>query len=152
MRSLCVRICPNNLWTLGTGALWLDGRSSMGHDQRMIDGPIYHLALTGDWESDAGGPYTTSTLGRSLAEQGFVHCSFRDQVQQIADLVYRGRPDVLLLELDPALLAAAVQVENLDGGEQSFPHIYGPINRDAVVKVTPLRALEDGRLDVADAL
>jgi uncharacterized protein (DUF952 family) len=118
----------------------------------MLEGPIYHLALRGDWEAGAERPYTISTLGKSLAEQGFVHCSFREQVQQIADLVYRGRDDVLLLELDPARLTAPIHVESLDGGAQSFPHVYGPINRAAVAKVTPLHVLDDGRLDVEHAL
>ncbi|MEY2451878.1 MAG: hypothetical protein QOD92_1452 [Acidimicrobiaceae bacterium] len=117
-----------------------------------VDGPIYDLALTGDWESEPTRPYTTSTLGKTLADQGFIHCSFRTQVQQIADVVYRGRTDTVLLELDPARLTASIRVENLDGGDEVFPHIYGPINRDAVVKSTPLRVGADGRLDVAVAL
>jgi glutathione S-transferase len=118
----------------------------------MVEGPIYHLAVSSDWESDPSRPYTTSTLGKTLAEQGFIHCSFRAQVQQIADMVYRGRHDAVLLEIEPGRLAATIQVESLDGGGEAFPHIYGPINRDAVVKATHLRVLGDGRLDVADAL
>ena len=117
-----------------------------------VDGPIYHLALAGDWESDPNTPYAMSTLGKSLAQQGFIHCSFREQVQQIADMVYRDREDVVLLEIDPARLTAPIQVEALCADGQAFPHIYGPINRDAVVNVTPLHMLVDGRLDVADAL
>ena len=117
----------------------------------VLDGPIYHLALAEDWEHSPSTSYTTSTLGRTLAEQGFIHCSFRHQVQQIADLVYRGRPDVVLLEIDPARLGAAVQVEGAHGAEE-FPHIYGPLNREAVVKVTPLDIRVDGCLDVANAL
>ena len=115
----------------------------------MIQRPIYHLALAEDWENERTDAYTTSTLGTSLAEQGFVHCSFASQVRQIADLVYRGRTDVLLLEIDPARLTSPVRVENLDGGADEFPHVYGPINRDAVVEVTPLAVLADGRLDIA---
>jgi uncharacterized protein (DUF952 family) len=118
----------------------------------VIERPIYHLALASDWERDQSHGYSTSTLGRSLEDEGFVHCSFRDQVQQIADMVYRGRADVVLLEIDSARLVAEVRVENLDKGAESFPHIYGPINRDAVVKVTPLTVLADGRLDVASVL
>lgn len=124
----------------------------MDNYRRMVDGPIYHLALTGDWESDPSGSYVTSTLGKSLAEQGFVHCSFREQVQQVADMVFRDRRDVLLLKIDPARLTATIQVENLHGGHEAFPHIYGPVNRDAVVKVTPVPMLGDGRLDVVRAL
>jgi len=111
---------------------------------------IFHLTLAADWQGDTKTAYETSTLGVSLAEQGFIHCSFADQVQQIADLVYRGRDDVLLLEIDPALLRAPVRVDEVDGGA-SFPHIYGPLNRDAVVRVTPLRLEEDGRLALPHA-
>ena len=118
----------------------------------MIEGPIYHLALASDWDRDQPHGYSTSTLGRSLDDEGFIHCSFRDQVQQIADMVYRGRDDVVLLEIDPARLVATVRVESLGEGDPSFPHIYGPVNRDAVVRVTPLRILDDGRLDVAGGL
>jgi len=114
--------------------------------------PLYHLALAEDWERDTPDAYATSTLGRSLADEGFIHCSFGEQVQQIADLVYRGRSDVLLLEIDPSRLAAAVKVEPPDGERVSYPHIYGPLNRDAVVKVTPVDVREDGRLDIGSAL
>ena len=108
----------------------------------MEAGPIFHLALAADWDRDPTAPYATSTLGVSLAEQGFIHCSFRHQVGKIADLVYRGREDVVVLEIDPALLGAPVKVEDLDDVGDAFPHIYGPLHRDAVVKVT---ALEDWR-------
>jgi uncharacterized protein (DUF952 family) len=118
----------------------------------MVQGPIYHLALAGDWEREQPHAYSMSTLGRSLDDEGFVHCSFRDQVQQIADMVYAGRADVVLLEIDPARLVPPVQVESLDRGGESFPHIYGPVNRNAVVRVTPLAVLGDGRLDIASAL
>lgn len=101
-----------------------------------MQSPIYHLALIEDWERDPGDNYATSTLGRSLEEVGFIHCSFHEQVRKIADLVYGGRTDVLLLEIDPSRLAAEVRVDEVDGG--AFPHIYGSLNRDAVVKITPL--------------
>jgi uncharacterized protein (DUF952 family) len=113
---------------------------------------IYHLAVAEDWGRDEDAAYATSTLGVTLEEHGFIHCSFPDQVQQIADVVYRGREDVLLLRIDPASLTSPVRVENLDRGDNSFPHIYGPLNRDAVTSVTPLDVLADGRLDVAGAL
>lgn len=115
-------------------------------------GPIYHLALSADWESEPTRPYSTSTIGMTLADAGFIHCSFPAQVQQVADMAYRGRCDVLLLEIDPARLTSKIEVENLDGGDEAFPHIYGPIDRDAVIRVTPLRLLKDDRLAVADAV
>src|SRR5689334_6855974 len=104
-----------------------------------MDGRLYHLALEDEWANGSSDAYERSTLGRSLAEVGFIHCSFADQVQTIADLVYRGRRDVLLLEIDASRLHAPVKVEGVDGGD-AYPHIYGPLNRDAVVAVTRFSA------------
>jgi uncharacterized protein (DUF952 family) len=105
---------------------------------------IYHLALSGEW-SDAienGAPYRRSTLGRSLDEEGFIHCSYGHQVQGTADLFYRGRDDVVLLTIDPDLVDVEIRVEN------DFPHLYGAMRPDAVVAVTPLLRGPDGRLVV----
>ena len=110
--------------------------------------PFYHLALREDWEEavTSGADYQRSTLGASLDEVGFIHCSFADQVQRIADLVYRDRTDVLLLVIDPTLVGVEVRVENLEGGEDEFPHLYGPLPIDAVVRVEPVGVGRDGRL------
>jgi uncharacterized protein (DUF952 family) len=92
--------------------------------------------------------YRVSTLGATLEQRGFIHCSFREQVQGVADLAYRGRDDVVLLEIDPDLLVAPVRAEEGDGGGAVFPHLYGPLNRDAVVRVVPVRPGQDGRLRI----
>jgi uncharacterized protein (DUF952 family) len=94
---------------------------------------IFHLALAADWEAAVPtGAYRISTIGRSLDEVGFIHCSHAEQVAPTAAAFYLGRDDVLVLSIDPSLLDAAVHVE---GG---FPHIYGPVPVAAVVDVTPL--------------
>jgi glutathione S-transferase len=99
---------------------------------------IYHLALRDEWQGACGGKaYRRSTLGRSLADVGFIHCSFAHQVQAIADLVYNGRGDVVLLEIDPSRVQAEVRVEDLEAGGQTFPHIYGPLPIEAVTQIVP---------------
>ena len=107
---------------------------------------IYHLALAADWD-EAAGEYRVSTLGRSLDEVGFVHCSTAAQVQGIADLVYHGRDDVMLLTIDPQRLVAPVRYEKAPDGNL-YPHVYGPIPRSAVLSATPLVAGADGRLSL----
>ncbi len=114
---------------------------------RAMEPTIYHLATAEDWaEAQARGePYAMSTLGVTLAHQGFVHCSFADQVQHIADLVYRGRADVLLLSVDTGRLTSPVRVDQV--ADRAFPHVYGPIDLVAVVGVRPLGVGPDGRLE-----
>lgn len=115
---------------------------------------IYHLALRDEWQEAlaASAAYRRSTLGVALEDEGFIHCSFANQVQAIADLVYHGRSDVVLLEIDPSRLQAEVRIENLRGDEQAFPHIYGPLPVEAVAhaKGVPLGA--DGRLIIEPLL
>jgi len=111
---------------------------------------IYHLALDGEWQEAAerGGPYGRSTLGKSVAEVGFMHCSFASQVEMIARLIYRDRGDVLLLVVDPSKIAAPIRIENTDGGDERFPHIYGELPIDAVVRVAAVPLRNDGTLEL----
>ena len=111
--------------------------------------PLFHLALADEWEQAQadGGPYRRSTLGVSLDEQGFIHCARPRQVQQVADDFYAGRDDVVLLVVDPRRLTAEVKVEPVPGG-QRFPHVYGPLDLDAVMGTVPVTLGPDGRLDV----
>lgn len=98
---------------------------------------ILHLALRAEWEAAvaSGGPYDRSTVGVSLAEEGFIHCSFPDQVVATAERYYAGRDDVIVLVIEPDLVGADVRVEDLGGTGVEFPHVYGPIPVEAVVAV-----------------
>jgi glutathione S-transferase len=119
----------------------------------LAPGSIYHLALRNEWDSAVEtGEYTGSTLGKSLADEGFIHCSFAGQVDAIARLLYRGHHDVLLLVIDTSRVASPVRVERLEGSEQAFPHIYGPLPVSAVVRVAPIPLEADGRLHLDELL
>ena len=100
---------------------------------------IFHIATAADWRRTLEtGTYTTSTIGRSLEEEGFIHASRREQVQGVFDRYYRGAGEhLVLLTIDPTRLTGAdVRVEHV--GDDTYPHVYGPIDRGAVVDVTPL--------------
>ena len=115
---------------------------------------IYHLALEDEWDDAVrkGCPYRRSTLGRSVSEVGFIHCSLPEQVQGVADQAYGGRRRVVLLTIDRSRLRDEVRMENLEGGDELFPHLYGELPLDAVVQVDPVPVGDDGRLAVAPLL
>lgn len=103
--------------------------------------PIFHLALVDEWDEAVarGGPYERSTIGASLQDVGFIHCSFEHQVPDTARRFYAGRADVVVLEIDAARLAPHVRHEAGDATDEAFPHLYAPLPLDAVIAVEPLR-------------
>jgi len=111
-----------------------------------VAGVIYHIATRADWERAlADGEYTRSSAGKTLAEEGFIHASQASQVARTANRFYRDVPgDLVLLVIDPGLLGAEVRYEDVPGAELPFPHIYGPLNVDAVVRARPFAAGPDG--------
>jgi glutathione S-transferase len=109
------------------------------------------LALESDWTHAQGaGDYRVSTIGRLLDDVGYIHCSFDHQVQQVADAFYRGRSDVLLLTIDESKLTSPIREENAEGTNVVFPHIYGPLNLDAVVSARRLGQASDGTLSIVE--
>jgi uncharacterized protein (DUF952 family) len=99
---------------------------------------IYHLALAQDWaQAQRDGQYTASTRGRTLAEEGFIHASTAAQVDQVADAFYRDAPDLVLLVIDTERVGSPIRYELVPGQADPYPHIYGPLNPDAVVEARP---------------
>jgi uncharacterized protein (DUF952 family) len=99
---------------------------------------IYHIATQADWDqAKRTGEYTTSTRGVTLAEEGFIHCSQASQVAGVAQKYYQHERGLLLLVIDPGKVASPVRYEPVPGEPDPYPHIYGPLNPDAVVEVRP---------------
>src|SRR3954447_15573246 len=101
---------------------------------------IFHLALARDWEAARrAGEYTVSTLGRTLAEEGFIHAARADQWAGVRERFYAEVAEpLLLLVTDPARLTAEVREEAVPGLDETFPHVYGPLDLEAVVEVRSL--------------
>ncbi|WP_109507620.1 DUF952 domain-containing protein [Nocardioides speluncae] len=102
---------------------------------------IFHIALESDWQAaQEDGRYAVSTLGRTLAEEGFIHASRADQWQTVRKNFYADveEPLVLLVIDTERLDAPVVEEPAVPGGEETFPHIYGVIEVDAVVNALPI--------------
>jgi len=109
---------------------------------------IYHVTFANDWiDAQRGAEYLLSTRGASLDEVGYIHASFAHQVERVGGAVFRGASQpVVVLVIDTAMLTSPVRVENLEGGTEGFPHIYGPLPTSAVVDVLPARVVGEGLL------
>lgn len=102
---------------------------------------ILHIATSQAWEqAQTNGSYRPEMF--SL--EGFIHCSTTKQVVQVANRHFRGQTGLLLLKIEADRVTAEIRYENLEGGEQLFPHIYGELNLDAVVTVSDFEPQADG--------
>jgi uncharacterized protein (DUF952 family) len=100
---------------------------------------IVHIIARRDWEqAQLSGEYRAA----SLATEGFIHGSQPEQVLRVANRFYCGIPDLLVLWIDPQRLSAPIRYEASDG--EIFPHIYGALNLDCVIRVSELSPEADG--------
>jgi len=106
---------------------------------------ILHITTQNDWKSaQAQGEYRAA----SLETEGFIHCSAPEQALGPANSFYRGQTDLVLLVIDPARLKARLVYEKAQDVDMVFPHIYGPLNLDAVTGVVPFPPLPDGSFEL----
>jgi uncharacterized protein (DUF952 family) len=108
---------------------------------------ILHLAFVDQWAAaQQAGSYRWSTRGKSLDDGAtFIHASRPEQVAMVANFAYDDVTEPLcLLVIDTTRLVSALCDEDLEGTGMTFPHIYGPLNLDAVVDVRPYTRGADG--------
>jgi len=99
---------------------------------------LFHAALPGDWAAaQASGLYEISTRGRTLAEEGFVHASYENQVERVVNAFYDDLDELVLLVIDRDALNVEVVDESPTGdpADEHFPHVYGPVAVAAVGEV-----------------
>jgi uncharacterized protein (DUF952 family) len=112
---------------------------------------ILHLTSRDEWlAAQKTGEYRSP----SLPSEGFIHCSTEKQIVNVANSFYEGKHGLVLLVIDPLQLKAKLRWEppahptpqaDLPPTEELFPHIYGPINIEAVIKVIEFEPEHDGK-------
>lgn len=117
---------------------------------------ILHIIARPAWDSrlEAG-----EIRSPSLATEGFIHFSTPAQLLRTADKHYHGRTDLLVLCVDADKLAAPLRWEAAgrsgppdNPSDPLYPHLYGPINLDAVIDVIDLPCRPDGSFTMPAAL
>jgi len=104
----------------------------------MSDRIIYHITSTSEWDlAQSQGEYEP----QAFAEEGFIHCSHAHQLEGVVNRFFKGQKDLVVLEINTAVLKCEVIEENLEGGTELYPHVYGKLPLDAVVKAHPIAIL-----------
>ena len=114
---------------------------------------IYHITSRKAWrDAQQRGDYRLA----GLETEGFIHCSTGSQVLPVAEKYYPRQRGLFVLMIDPERLTSELRWEPPAEGApppgvpdgESFPHVYGPINLDAIVKVYDLETNPDGKHSV----
>ena len=92
---------------------------------------IYHVVLPSVWAKFDGMP---SYQAKSLSTEGFIHCSYANQLEGVLKRYYADAATVVILSLDTGKLESKL-VEEPSTNNEVYPHIYGTINRTAIVGV-----------------
>lgn len=96
---------------------------------------IYHITTEAEWkDAQAKGQYESA----SLKEEGFIHCSQDKQIPGVLERYFKGRTQLVRLTIDTDKLKSQLIFEWSPSIADTFPHIYGPINNDAVLAVEPI--------------
>ena len=94
---------------------------------------IYHIVLPEIWNLlDPAADYAAD----SLETEGFIHCSYGHQLDGVLKRYYANAKEVIILTVDTDKLTWRL-VEEPSTNNEIYPHIYGPINRDAIVGTKP---------------
>lgn len=110
---------------------------------------IYHVTSAAEWEQAVTqGQYTP----RAFAREGFIHCCHIDQLCAVGDRYYRGQPGLVVLCIAASQVSAPIIAEQAVTRQEVFPHIYGPLNVDAVHRVVAFLPQADGTFTVPQDL
>lgn len=91
---------------------------------------IYHIVPSDVWAAFDTDLYRPQTLDT----EGFIHASFREQIDGVIARYYADAGSLVVLGIETDRLMSRV-VNEPSTGSEIYPHIYGPVNRDAIVSI-----------------
>ena len=96
---------------------------------------IYHITTREAWEQALTKGFYEAA---SLHSEGFIHCSTDRQVEGVLQRYYSGKKDLVKLVIDTEKLKSPLHYELAPSVNEKFPHIYGPLEVEAVEEVKPI--------------
>jgi uncharacterized protein (DUF952 family) len=94
---------------------------------------LFHITEAMNWQAALSEGFYVAA---SLQTQGFIHLSEQHQVKDVGNRFYQGKVGLVLLEIEGDRLTSNLRYDEVPG-DGTFPHLYGPLNLDAVIKVWP---------------
>ncbi len=114
---------------------------------RMYDGVldpyIYLLSSASEYEQ---AQQTGEFIRDSLQTEGFIHASPKSQLNRVANKFYKDCQEPLILVVDKSKVIPKIKWEPATGG--LYPHIYGPLNANSVIKSISIKLNEKGEFDI----
>ena len=110
---------------------------------------IYHITSAARW-------YDAQKVGKYIppgfAKEHFIHCSYSHQLLTVAHRFYRGQSGLVILVIESSKINSSLIEENLEGGIELYPHLYGVLPIQAVVRVIAFFCNADGSFDLPEEL
>ena len=106
---------------------------------------IYHIAEKNEWLACAN---KSEYLPGRYDNDKFIHCSDSHQIESVLNCMFKGKNNLVLLKIDPTKLTAQTIYESPQGANEKFPHIYGTINKNAIIKVFELKCNKNGKFKI----
>jgi chorismate synthase len=133
--DLCVALRATPILEAMTAIVLADFMLLENRIPRVLSIPFYHVTTAAKWEAAKQKGFYEAD---SLASEGFIHNSQDFQVAGVLDRYYKDQTGLVKLTIDPSKLTSPIKYELAPSVNQSFPHVYGPINVDAVIDVVPI--------------
>lgn len=110
---------------------------------------LFHITSLAEWKNATiAGEYKPE----GFAREHFIHCSYRHQLITVANRFFRGQGGLVILLIDASKISASVIEENLEGGKELYPHLYGVLPIDAVGNTIAFPCNADGNFDLPEEL
>ncbi len=106
---------------------------------------IFHITSQARWaQAQERGFF----LPEAYEQDGFIHCSKKEQLECVGERYYAGQSGLILLMIKADKVTSKIVYENLTGGDDLFPHIYGQLSLDAVAFTGPFEQNAEGKFEL----